>query len=59
MLVIAITSAMAQILFADDTHKVNRFIMDYPRGHNMILVTSLGEATLLQNTSNKVKIIKK
>jgi hypothetical protein len=59
LLVIAITSAMPQILFAHDTHKVNRFMMDYPRGHNMILVTGLGEATFLQNASNKVEIIKK
>ena len=59
LLVIAITSAMPQILFAHDTHKVNRFMMDYPRGHNMILVTGLGEATLLKNASNKVEIIKK
>ncbi|MFT6044276.1 MAG: hypothetical protein ACI8TV_001702, partial [Porticoccaceae bacterium] len=59
LLVIAITSAIPQILFAHDTHKVNRFMMDYPRGHNMILVTGLGEATLLKNASNKVEIIKK
>ncbi|MFT4998134.1 MAG: hypothetical protein ACJA0M_001405 [Chitinophagales bacterium] len=59
LLVIAITSAMPQILFAHDTHKVSRFMMDYPRGHNMILVTSLGEATFLQNASPKVKVIKK
>jgi hypothetical protein len=59
LLVIAITSAIPQILFAHDTHKVNRFMMDYPRGHNTILVTSLGEATFLQNASNKVKIVKK
>ena len=59
LLVIAITSAIPQTLFAHDTHKVNRFMMDYPRGHNMILVTGLGEATLLKNASNKVEIIKK
>jgi hypothetical protein len=50
---------MPQILFAHDTHKVNRFMMDYLYGHNMILVTNLGEATFLKNASNKVKIIKK